>query len=113
MDVIENAKLKDNATKVGDYCINRLNSLKEKHPIIGDIRWEYLRVITLYKVLFKVRYCNHFLINKFILLDISIWVKSLPFQFFVCVHSFILDGIHLFEIEVLPPKMVTLKEISV
>ena len=41
MDVIENDKLRDNAIKVGDYCLKRLKELKEKHPLIGDIRLGY------------------------------------------------------------------------
>jgi len=38
LDVIENLKLQENALVVGDYLLQKLNGLKEKHPIIGDVR---------------------------------------------------------------------------
>ncbi|RXM95876.1 Ethanolamine-phosphate phospho-lyase, partial [Acipenser ruthenus] len=38
LDVIEKEDLGGNATKVGSYLLGLLNELKNKHPIIGDVR---------------------------------------------------------------------------
>ncbi|XP_028668933.2 5-phosphohydroxy-L-lysine phospho-lyase [Erpetoichthys calabaricus] len=38
LDVIENEQLQENATKVGDFFMKLMNDLKEKHPVIGDVR---------------------------------------------------------------------------
>lgn len=38
IDVIEDEKLRDHATEVGDYFKSSLKTLMDKHPIIGDIR---------------------------------------------------------------------------
>ncbi|XP_045623118.2 5-phosphohydroxy-L-lysine phospho-lyase isoform X1 [Procambarus clarkii] len=38
LDVIENDKLMENATRIGDYVRREINSLREKHAIIGDVR---------------------------------------------------------------------------
>ncbi|KAK7023406.1 hypothetical protein SK128_005069 [Halocaridina rubra] len=38
MDVIENEKLMENATNVGNYLKEEFNKLKNKHVIIGDVR---------------------------------------------------------------------------
>ncbi len=38
MDVIEDEKLLDRAKETGDYFIDKLKSLMDKHPIIGDVR---------------------------------------------------------------------------
>ncbi|XP_028661722.1 ethanolamine-phosphate phospho-lyase isoform X1 [Erpetoichthys calabaricus] len=38
LDVIENQALQKHAAQVGDYLMALLNELKEKHPLIGDIR---------------------------------------------------------------------------
>lgn len=38
LDVIETEKLRENAVRVGEYCMQRLGALKEKHPLIGDFR---------------------------------------------------------------------------
>ena len=46
LDVIENDKLRENAVKVGDYCLKRLNVLKEKHQMIGDVRYCALHLKT-------------------------------------------------------------------
>ena len=40
MEVIEKEKLQDNAEEVGEYCKSLLEKLKDKHQIIGDVRWE-------------------------------------------------------------------------
>jgi 4-aminobutyrate aminotransferase-like enzyme len=38
LDVIQNENLQENALNVGNYFLDRLNGLKEKHPLIGDVR---------------------------------------------------------------------------
>jgi 4-aminobutyrate aminotransferase-like enzyme len=38
LDVIENEKLQENALKVGTYLLSRLNELKSKYSLIGDVR---------------------------------------------------------------------------
>jgi len=38
IDVIEKDGLQDKATRVGDYMLQALRSLMDKHPLIGDVR---------------------------------------------------------------------------
>lgn len=38
LDIIEEEKLRDNATVVGNHLLIGLKELKEKHSIIGDVR---------------------------------------------------------------------------
>lgn len=38
LDVLEDEKLQENALKVGNYLMKRLQHLQKKHPLIGDIR---------------------------------------------------------------------------
>ncbi|TFG32894.1 aminotransferase class III-fold pyridoxal phosphate-dependent enzyme [Candidatus Thorarchaeota archaeon] len=38
LDVIQNLQLQENSLKVGNYLLDRLNELKTRHPIIGDVR---------------------------------------------------------------------------
>ena len=38
MDVIEDEKLLDRAKETGDYFLDKLRGLMDKHPIIGDVR---------------------------------------------------------------------------
>ena len=38
MDVIEDEKLMDRAKETGDYFLDKLRGLMDKHPIIGDVR---------------------------------------------------------------------------
>lgn len=38
MDIIEEEKLRENATVVGNHLLIGLKELKEKHSIIGDVR---------------------------------------------------------------------------
>ena len=38
LDVIENEKLQENASKVGAYLLSGLNKLKSKYSIVGDVR---------------------------------------------------------------------------
>ncbi|HJZ12060.1 MAG TPA: aminotransferase class III-fold pyridoxal phosphate-dependent enzyme, partial [Acidobacteriota bacterium] len=38
LDVIAEEKLQQNAKKAGDYLLQGLHSLREKHPLIGDVR---------------------------------------------------------------------------
>ncbi len=38
LDVIEKDKLRENAVKVGNHCLKRLNELKQKHRLIGYVR---------------------------------------------------------------------------
>lgn len=38
LDVIENEKLSEHAVRVGNYMLKSLATLKEKYPVIGDIR---------------------------------------------------------------------------
>jgi len=38
LQIIENENLLDNVTAMGEYLMGRLNGLKDKHPIIGDVR---------------------------------------------------------------------------
>lgn len=39
LDVIEKEDLQGNATRVGNYLLELLAEQKEKHPLVGDIRW--------------------------------------------------------------------------
>lgn len=38
LEVIEKENLQENSRKMGDYILAGLNKLKEKHPVIGDVR---------------------------------------------------------------------------
>ncbi len=38
MEIIERENLLDNVNKMGDYCLDRLHELKDKYPVIGDVR---------------------------------------------------------------------------
>jgi len=38
LEVVEEEKLQENAEEVGNHCLQRLNVLKDKHQIIGDVR---------------------------------------------------------------------------
>lgn len=38
LDIINDEKLLEHATTVGNHLLERLAQLKEKHPIIGDVR---------------------------------------------------------------------------
>ncbi|MEN0039829.1 MAG: aminotransferase class III-fold pyridoxal phosphate-dependent enzyme [Pseudomonadota bacterium] len=38
MDILEGENLLENCTKMGEYAMDRLHELKEKHAIIGDVR---------------------------------------------------------------------------
>lgn len=38
MEVIERENLRDHATKVGNYLLNSLRQLMNKHELIGDVR---------------------------------------------------------------------------
>ena len=38
MKIIEEENLLDNVVAMGDYCMERLYELQEKHPVIGDVR---------------------------------------------------------------------------
>jgi ethanolamine-phosphate phospho-lyase len=38
IDVLEQQKLRENATRVGHHLLNSLRQLALKHPIIGDVR---------------------------------------------------------------------------
>lgn len=38
MRIIEQENLLDNVVKMGDYCLDRLHELKDKHEVIGDVR---------------------------------------------------------------------------
>jgi len=44
IDVIENEKLMDNATKLGNYVVKRLQEFKEKCKILGDVRGKGLMI---------------------------------------------------------------------
>jgi len=44
IDVIENEKLMDNATKLGNYITKRLQEFKEKCEILGDVRGKGLMI---------------------------------------------------------------------
>jgi len=44
MEIIENENLLENASHQGEYLRGRLNDLKEKYPIIGDVRGKGLLV---------------------------------------------------------------------
>lgn len=39
LEVIEKEDLQGNATRVGSYLLELLAEQKEKHPLVGDIRW--------------------------------------------------------------------------
>lgn len=39
LDVIEKEDLQGNATRVGNYLLELLAEQKDKHPLVGDIRW--------------------------------------------------------------------------
>ena len=38
MRIIEEENLLDNVVKQGDYCLDRLRELMDKHQVIGDVR---------------------------------------------------------------------------
>lgn len=38
LDVMEQKKLREHATRVGNHLLNSLRQLALKHPIIGDVR---------------------------------------------------------------------------
>lgn len=42
MNIIEEENLMENAIDVGQYALEKLLSLKDKHLIIGDVRYVYL-----------------------------------------------------------------------
>jgi len=44
IDVIEEEKLMDNATKLGNYIMKRLQEFKEKCEILGDVRGKGLMI---------------------------------------------------------------------
>lgn len=44
MRIIEQENLLDNVNKMGDYLLDRLYELQEKHPVIGDVRGKGLFV---------------------------------------------------------------------
>lgn len=39
LDVIEKEDLQGNALRVGGYLAELLEKQREKHPLVGDIRW--------------------------------------------------------------------------
>jgi 4-aminobutyrate aminotransferase apoenzyme (EC 2.6.1.19) len=44
IEVIEEEKLLENATRVGDYALKRLKEMQEKYPAIGDVRGKGLMI---------------------------------------------------------------------
>ncbi len=40
LDVIENEKIYEHVTSVGNYLLEGLTKLKEKYEIIGDVRYD-------------------------------------------------------------------------
>lgn len=48
LDVLENENLMKNAQSVGTYAIDQLNILKQRHEIIGDVRFFYLNFLKTY-----------------------------------------------------------------
>jgi len=44
IEIIQRDDLAENASRVGSYLIKRLNELKERHPLIGDVRGKGLMV---------------------------------------------------------------------
>ena len=38
MNIINEEKLLDNVTKMGEYAMDKMHQLKEKHPMVGDVR---------------------------------------------------------------------------
>lgn len=38
LDVMEQQKLREHATRVGNHLLNSLRQLALKHPVIGDVR---------------------------------------------------------------------------
>lgn len=38
LDIIEEEKLRENAIMVGNHLLSGMRELKEKHPLIGDVR---------------------------------------------------------------------------
>ena len=40
LDVIERDNLREHAGEVGGYLVDKLSTLQNKHPLIGDIRCE-------------------------------------------------------------------------
>lgn len=47
LDVIEKEDLQGNATRVGNYLLELLAEQKEKHPLVGDIRWVHYSNVVL------------------------------------------------------------------
>lgn len=39
LDVIEKEDLQGNALRVGKYLTDLLETLKERHPLVGDVRY--------------------------------------------------------------------------
>ena len=48
LDIINEEKLLEHATTVGNHLLDRLNQLKETHSIVGDVR--YINVYTFFKM---------------------------------------------------------------
>ena len=59
LDVIVKEDLQGNALRVGQYLTDLLEKQKEKHPLIGDIRWEHTHFeITEYSSCLYKRWTN-------------------------------------------------------
>ena len=48
LDIIDEEKLLEHAATVGNHLLDRLTQLKDKHSIVGDVR--YMNVYTLKKM---------------------------------------------------------------
>ena len=48
LDIINEEKLLEHATTVGNHLLDRLTQLKETHSIVGDVR--YINVYTFFKM---------------------------------------------------------------
>ena len=45
IDVIKKEGLRENATKVGNHIMLKLESMKTRHPLIGDVRYNNISVL--------------------------------------------------------------------
>ena len=58
LDVIEEEQLMKHAKETGDYLVQQSFKLKEKHPIVGDVRLVYFLYVNMEKKTSKLYFNN-------------------------------------------------------